>query len=85
VTRNNEQNDRRVLGFLGVGLDNKDEHKRVTRNEHFLLIGGSEKTHESMQEIAIKFSESLQQRGKRLQDTPVDEVIDLLKEAGERQ
>jgi hypothetical protein len=84
VARNTEQSDRRVLGFLGVGLDNKDDHKRVTKSEHFLLVGGSEETHHSMQEIAIKFNESLEQHGKPLHDTPVDEVINLLREASKK-
>jgi hypothetical protein len=84
VARNTEQNDRRVLGFLGVGLDNKDEHKRITRSENFLLVGGSEETHESMQEIVIKFNKSLEQRGRRLQDTPVDIVVALFNEAAEK-
>ena len=35
----------RVLGFLGVGLDG-DGHRRITECDHFLLVGGSEETHE---------------------------------------
>jgi hypothetical protein len=72
-----------VLGFLGVGLDSKDEHQRITRNEHFLLVGGSAETHEALQEVSIKFNESLEQRGKRLQDASIAEVIDLLHRAVE--
>jgi hypothetical protein len=81
VSTNQDRNDRRVLGFLGVGLDNKDGHKRITQSEHFLLVGGSQETHENMQEIAIKFTDGLDKRGKRLQDTSVEEVIDLLNDA----
>jgi hypothetical protein len=73
-----------VVGLLGVGLDNQDGHKRVTKSEEFLLVGGSEDTHERMQDVAIHFSESLKQRGKRLKDTTVDEVIDLLHKAHDR-
>jgi hypothetical protein len=70
-----------VLGFIGVGLDNQDNHQRLTRTEHFLLVGGSEETHQHMQEVTIRFNESLDQRGKRLQDTPVAEVVDLMRKA----
>ena len=83
MPNDNDQKDRRVLGFLGVGLDNKDGHQRLTRSKHFLLVGGSEGTHETMQEIAIKFDEKLEQRGKRLQDAAVNEIIDLFHKASE--
>ena len=78
-----ESNEPEVLGFLGVGLDNKDGHKRVTQSELFLLVGGSEETHEQMQDTAIRFEESLRQRGKRLEETSADEAADLLREAME--
>jgi hypothetical protein len=72
-----------VLGFLGVGLDNSDGHKRVTQSESFLLIGGSEETHERMQDTAMRFEEELRKRGKRLQETSADEAADLLRESME--
>ena len=78
---NREQNKPEVLGLLGVGLDNADGHKRVTRSEEFLLVGGSKETHENMQDIAMRFSDSLKKKGKRLPETPVEEVIDLLHKA----
>ena len=68
---------KRVVGFLGVGFDNKDGHKRLTQSEHFLLIGGSEETHERMQDTAIKFGENLRRKGKILKETPVEEVIEI--------
>ena len=77
------RNKPEVIGFLGVGLDAKDEHKRLTRSDNFLLVGGSEETHERMQETAIKFNESLERRGKPLRETTVEEVIELFHEAQE--
>lgn len=71
----------RVLGLLGLGLDNEDGHRRITRSESFLLVGGSAETHERMQETAIRFEEGLERRGKTLADAEVAEVIDLLHEA----
>ena len=52
--------------LLGFGLDNKDGHKRVTKSENFLLIGGSKQTHEEMREKVIKLNEELKKRGKDL-------------------
>ncbi len=71
----------RLAGFLGLGLDNEDEHKRITRTDHFLLLGGSAETHERMQDTAIHFNEALRQRGKSLQDTEPEEALDLLRRA----
>ena len=73
-----------VVGFVGLGLDNADGHKRVTQSEEFLLVGGSQETHEKMQDVAIHFTESLQDRGKRLQDAEPEEVVDLLRAAMDR-
>jgi hypothetical protein len=73
-----------MVGLLGVGLDNRDEHKRMTKGEEFLLVGGSEETHERMQDIAIHVTESLKNKGKRLQDACVQEVMDLVHKAMDR-
>jgi hypothetical protein len=70
-----------VVGFLGVGLDNQDGHKRITRSEEFLLVGGSADTHERMQDTAIRFGEALRRKGKRLGETSAEEAIDLLRDA----
>ena len=63
--------------LLGLGLDNDDGHIRITRGENFHLFGGSQSTHESMQEKCIKFNEKLKQRGKRLEDLAPQEFLDL--------
>lgn len=70
-----------ILGFIGVGLDNKDDHQRLTRSDNFLLVGGSADTHERMQDTAIRFDEKLRKRGKKLQETSPEEAIDLLRES----
>ncbi len=76
-----ESNEQQILGFLGVGLDNQDGHQRLTRADNFLLVGGSEETHEQMQDTAIRFGEKLRRRGKSLQETSVEEALDLLRES----
>jgi hypothetical protein len=73
-----------LVGFLGVGLDNEDGHDRLTQSEHFLLVGGSDETHDQMQDLAICFEDLLDQRGKDLRETTVEEAIELLRRARER-
>jgi hypothetical protein len=70
-----------LIGFLGVGLDNADGHKRLTRTEHFYLVGGSAETHERMQDTAIHFDEALEKKGKSLQKTSLQEVLEMLARA----
>ncbi len=66
---------------LGVGLDNDDGHIRITRNRNFHLVGGSQETHELMQEKSIKFNEKLDARGKELVDLEHQEFMDLAAES----
>jgi hypothetical protein len=73
-----------LLGLVGLGLDNQDGHKRFTQGEEFLLVGGSQQTHERMQDVAIHVTESLKNKGKRLQDAEIQEVIDLVQKAMDR-
>lgn len=73
-----------IAGVLGIGLDGTDGHKRITRTEEMVLVAGSAETHERMQETAIRFAEELEKHGKRLQDTPAREAIEMLREAIER-
>jgi len=81
ATKREQDRDQQILGFLGVGLDNPDGEKRVTKSEHFLLVGGSAETHERMQDTAIRFGEMLKDRGKPLSETSAEEAIDLLRES----
>lgn len=63
--------------LLGVGLDNKDGHTRITKGENFALFGGSETTHARMQETAIKMNEHLKRRGKTLDTVSRSEFLDI--------
>lgn len=65
-----------------MGLDCKDGHVRVTKGKNFTLFGGSEDTHEMMQEKAIKFNEHLQKRRKTLEDLNEKEFCDIAKDIG---
>lgn len=74
----------KVDGILGVGLDAEDGQRRITRTEEMVLVGGSAETHERMQETAIRFSEELEKRGKKLPEATVREAVEMLREAIER-
>ena len=67
-------------GLLGLGLDNKDGHVRITRGPNFQLLGGSQETHESMQEKCIRFNEKLTQRGKDIEQLEHQELLDVAAE-----
>lgn len=66
---------------VGIGLDRDESDEiRVTRGRNFRLIGGSEQTHEQMQEKCIKLNEKLQDRGKELDDLEGSELLDMARE-----
>ena len=68
--------------LLGLGLDAKDGHTRVTLGENFRLIGGSEETHGLMQEKAVKMNEQLKRRGKTLDTIAREEFHEIADEVG---
>jgi hypothetical protein len=82
--RSKKKKEPKVGGILGLGLDAEDGHSRVTQTDEMMLVGGSESTHERMQETAIRFGEELERRGKALPETSVREAMDLLREAIEK-
>lgn len=67
--------------MMGVGLDNKDGHKRVTKGDNFYLVGGSEETHDRMVETSIKVNEKLSKKGKNLAEVSKEEFCDIVREA----
>ncbi len=85
MKRNTKQGEDgpQLVGFLGVGLDNADGHDRITRSEHFVLLGGAAETHERMQETALRFEEALKDSGQPLSETPTEKAVDMLREAME--
>lgn len=65
-------------GLLGVGLDNEDGHKRITRGEKFALVGGSQETHERMTETVLKTFEELKRRNKHLETVDKRELGEII-------
>ena len=75
--------DRRFARLLlGLGLDAKDGHLRVTKGKNFRLVGGSDMTHKVMQEKAIKFNEQLKKKGKTLDEINIREFQDIAHKIG---
>jgi len=68
--------------MLGLGLDGRDEHLRITRGKNFQLYGGSEDTHADMQEKVIKFNEKLDDKGKQLEEISRNEFEDIAAQVG---
>ncbi len=67
--------------MLGLGLDS-DGHKRLTTGHNFLLMGGTQETHEVMTEKVIKINEKLASKGKQLEDVGPKEFDDLAHSVG---
>jgi hypothetical protein len=74
---------RRKALMLGLGLDS-DGHKRMTTGPNFVLLGGSEETHDAMTEKAIKINEKLAAKGKQLEDVSREEFDDIAHSVGLR-
>jgi hypothetical protein len=68
----------KVAGLIGLGLDNDDGHKRITSGEQFMLVGGSQQTHEVMTETVVKTFEELKRRDKRLETVDPRELAEIL-------
>ena len=67
--------------MLGLGLDS-DGHKRLTTGPNFLLLGGSEETHDSMTEKVVKINEKLAAKGKQLAEVSGEEFDDIARSVG---
>ncbi len=74
---NKKQNSK----LIGIGLDNKDGHKRITQSERFSVIGGSEEIHQTLTETAIKTFETLDKKGKTLDTVEKEELNDIIKDS----
>ena len=77
----NAKKNKRKAALLGLGLDT-DGHQRVTKGDNFLLLGGTEQTHQQMTEQAIKINEKLKSRGKQLENVSKEEFDDIAHEVG---
>ncbi|MEN9653224.1 MAG: hypothetical protein RL303_944 [Verrucomicrobiota bacterium] len=65
--------------LLGLGLDGRDKHRRITQGEGFKLVGGSTETHDQMTETVIKTTEDLARKGRTIADAHPEELAELLR------
>jgi hypothetical protein len=70
-----------VTGLLGLGLDGRDGHRRVTSGDDFLLVGGSEETHERMQDVVLRMRAKLKGSGRSFGDLSRGEFEDLARKS----
>lgn len=78
--RTGKKSEPKVVGLIGIGLDS-DGHRRITEGEDVLLVGGTQETHEEMQEVVIKVGEALERKGKQLREASAAELADLIRNA----
>jgi hypothetical protein len=71
----------KIAGIVGLGLDNADGHKRITTGDKFVLVGGSQETHEQMTETVVKTFEELKRRDKQLESLDPRELAEILDKA----
>ncbi len=64
--------------LVGLGFDQDDEMKRITRASNFTLLGGSEETHERMVEEAQVFVEMLNRYGKKMDELTRKEYYEIV-------
>lgn len=69
---------RSITQLIGLGLDSRDGHKRITQSERFSVVGGSEETHETITETVIKTFETLDKKGKTLDTVEKEELGDII-------
>ena len=67
--------------LFGIGLDGKDGHKRLTKAERFAIVGGSEETHERMTETLMKTFETLERKGKDIDQVSGKELGDIIQDS----
>jgi hypothetical protein len=87
MSRENENEkkdkDKKFALLFGVGFDARDGHYRQTKGDNFFLVGGSDRTHNVMQDKAISLNEELSRRGKKLEDIDgPEEFRDIAEDAG---
>lgn len=77
MAKNKEEYIRQVLA---LGLDAEDGHIRISRDDDFRTLMGSEKTHEEISDWFRKLNKFIKKRELRLQDLSREEFLALVRE-----
>ncbi len=64
-----------------LGMD-ADGHQRITTGDNFVLLGGSEETHEEMVEKVLQINEKLVDKGRKLENISADEFDEIAQSLG---
>jgi len=64
--------------ILGLGLDNRDGHVRITHGDNFDILSGSAETHERMTAACLKLNARLARQGRTLGELSRGEFAALL-------
>ncbi len=64
--------------LIGEAFDAQDGHKRMTKADSIVIVGGSKETHEEMQEQAIRMNEEASKRGKDFAELSSRELNDVV-------
>jgi hypothetical protein len=75
---NKKSKNNGVAHLVGIGLDNEDGHKRITKAEEFSVVGGSDETHGRLTETLVKTFEQLGAKGKTLQSVSREELSEIV-------
>jgi hypothetical protein len=63
--------------IIGLGLDGRDSHQRLSTGALGLLVGGSAETHTEMLEILLRLEAELDRRGRSLADLTPPELAEI--------
>ena len=69
---------KKIIGLLGVGFDNDDNHVRITKGDNYDVFMGSEESHEYIQQLIQKIEDELKSRGISLDDLTPDEFSHIV-------
>lgn len=78
MTQQSSPKPRRIrAALIGIGLDNLDDHHRLTRSEQCLVFGGSAETHDELRETVLRMELELDRQGQQLGDLNPLELAEL--------
>ncbi len=76
---------RRRRGILvGVRVQESDGHRRVSRGDDFVALGGDREGHEHLRETCAAISDEVRRRGRYIADVDREEFREILERAVEK-
>ena len=72
-------NRKKIVRLLGVGFDAEDGHVRITKNDNYDVLMGSEESHEFLQKLIAKIEAELKSKDLKLDDLSPTEFSEFVK------